>query len=97
MRKKRDFFARLGKHLDIPAEALPGGFSLSLYGQSSLILHGKVRICEYTETRVVLLVGKRRLHVEGEDLLCSEFETDKLQIIGTVFSLSFEKEAGNAG
>ena len=34
MPKKRDFLARFGERLDIPREALPGGFGLTLSGQT---------------------------------------------------------------
>ncbi len=96
MRKKEDFFARLGARLDIPSEVTPGGFSILLSGQNALMIHGRVQICAYTEMCVLLRLEKRDLRIEGKGLLCRELAADYLQITGTVTALLFEREGEHA-
>lgn len=96
MRKKKDFLGRVGAYLDLPCEALPGGFSVLLSGQGEVCVQGRAEIRSYGEERVVLGIGKRVLVVEGRELFCTELSTEKLLIIGTVTGLFFKKEGENA-
>lgn len=92
MSEKKDFLARFGARLDLPREALPGGFSLLLSGQGELCVRGRVRILSYKEDEVLLLVEKRRIRVLGKGLLCASFEKENMRIIGTVMGVNFETE-----
>jgi hypothetical protein len=96
MREKKDFFGRIGAYLDLPAQALPGGFSLTLSGEGALCVQGCVSLCSFTEEQVVILAGKRCLRVEGKELFCAELEAGKLLIIGTVTALFLKKEGEHA-
>lgn len=91
MRKRKDLFARVGERLDIPREALPGGFGLSLSGQNELSVRGCRRILEYGENCIRLLLGKTALTVDGKDLLCTTFAPEILVIRGHIRMLSFEE------
>jgi sporulation protein YqfC len=91
MRKRKDFFARFGERLDIPREALPGGFGLSLSGQNELSVRGCHRILEYGDACIRLLLDKLSLRVEGEKLLCTVFVGDQLVIRGRITALRFEE------
>ncbi len=95
MREKKDFLARVGAYLDLPVEALPGGFSVLLSGDSALCVQGCVSICSYGEEQILLHVGKRLLCVQGKSLFCAELAAGKLLINGTVTGLFFKKEGGD--
>ena len=49
MSEKRDLLTRFGARLDLPREALPGGFSILLSGQGELSVRGRARILSYKE------------------------------------------------
>ena len=91
MQRKKDFFARMGERLDLPREALPGGFGLSLSGQNELSVRGCRRILEYEETCICLLLDGVVLSVKGEGLLCTTFAAESLVISGHISLLSFEE------
>lgn len=95
MKEKKDFFARLGARLDLPCEALPGGFSLLLSGHRELLVRGRARILSYKEDEIVLLVERRRLRVKGKRLFCAGFEKDHVRIIGTVMGVNFDPEGAD--
>ncbi len=92
MRKGRDLIGALGEKLDIPREALPGGFALALSGQSELTVWGCRRILSYSEQEIVLLPGKRRLHIEGDRLLCRAFGEGAVTVTGRIEAMRFEEE-----
>ncbi len=96
MREKKDFLSRISSYLDLPCEALPGGFSMLLSGDSALCVQGEVSICSYSEEQIRICVGKRVLLVEGKDLFCAELSAGKLLINGTVTGLFLRKEGENA-
>lgn len=96
MSGKRDLFSRFGARLDLPREALPGGFSVLLSGQDELFIRGRVRILSYKEDEIVLLVEKRRVRVVGKALFCASFEKENMRIIGTVTGVNFETEGAHA-
>ncbi len=92
MRKKRELMDVFGEKLDIPRELLPGGFALSLSGREELTVRGCRRILAYSEERIVLLLGKTALAIQGRRLLCSAFEAGAVVVKGSIDTLSFEKE-----
>jgi hypothetical protein len=61
MTKRRDLLGRLAAGLDIPREALPGGFLLTLSGQEELVVHGCRRILRYGQEEMALLLPKKCL------------------------------------
>lgn len=89
MSKAKDFFTRLGERLDIPREALPGSFGLTLAGQNELVVRGCKRILAYTPSEVMLAVGGTVLTVEGERLLCTAFGAGCVTVNGIVQALRF--------
>ncbi len=96
MSEKKDFLARFGARLDLPREALPGGFSLLLSGQEEFSARGRVRILSYKEDEILLLIEKKRVRVMGKQLFCASFEKENIRIIGTVTGVIFETEAKHA-
>lgn len=95
MSEKKDFLARFGGRLDLPREALPGGFSLLLSGQEEICVRGRARILSYSEDEMLLLLGKRKIRVWGKKLFCASFEKENMRIIGTVTGVIFETEGEN--
>lgn len=87
MRPKKDLLARFGERLDIPREALPGGFGVTLSGESELTVRGCRRIVRYGVTEIVLGVGKTTLAVRGERLLCAAFGAGCVTVTGRIVSL----------
>lgn len=96
MSTKRDLLSRFGARLDLPREALPGGFSILLSGQGELCARGRVRILSYNEEEITILLEKRRVRVVGKALFCASFEKENIRIIGTVTGVIFETEGKHA-
>ncbi len=96
MSEKKDFLARFGARLDLPREALPGGFSLLLSGQGEICVRGRARILSYKEDEILLLLERRRVRVLGKKLFCASFEKENMRIIGTVTGVNFETEEKDA-
>ena len=88
MRAKKDLLARFGERLDIPREALPGGFGAMLAGENELTVRGCRRIIRYGVTEIALGVGKTALTVRGERLLCAAFGAGCVTVTGRIVSLA---------
>ena len=97
MSEKKNLLARFGARLDLPREALPGGFSLLLSGQGEFFARGRVKILSYSENEILLLIEKRKIRVMGRKLFCASFEKENMRIIGTVTGVIFETEGENEG
>ena len=87
MQGKRDFVGRLAARLDIPREALPGGFGLSLSGDGELTVRGCTQILSYGEARISLAVGRGALTVLGSSLFCTAFSAGAVVITGRITGL----------
>lgn len=96
MREKKDFRKRVSAYLDLPLEALPGGFSVLLSGDREICVQGNAVIRSYTDEQIVLSIGKRVLCIKGKGLFCAELISGKLLINGTVSGLFLEKEGTDA-
>lgn len=94
MRRKKEFFTRFGERLDIPREALPGGFGLSMSGQNELTVRGCRKILSYGADCISLSLGSITLSVEGEGLLCTVFEAGNVTVQGLVCKIAFEGRQG---
>lgn len=90
MRKHRDLLGALGEKMDIPREALPGGYALAMSGERELTLWGCTRILSYGEQEVVLRMGRRTLRIGGMGLLCSAFGAGSVTVTGEIRTLCFE-------
>ena len=84
MRRKKAFFYHLKEKLDIPREALPGGFSLSLFSGGELCVCGCKRILACGEKEVRLLLGRKTLCVLGEGLFCASFSSKTVTVTGDI-------------
>ena len=94
MPKKQDFLTRFGSKLDIPREALPGSFGLTLAGQEEIVVRGCKKILTYGKECISLKVGKTVLKIHGEDLFCAAFGAGCVTITGHVESLVFGEAVG---
>lgn len=97
MRKKEGFLGRFGERLDIPREALPGGFGLTLSGQSELTVRGCRRILEYSTDLILLLLSGVVLEISGEGLLCRVFTPERITVCGRVSAICFKEAKGYVG
>ena len=95
MREKKDIFARISARLDLPREALPGGFSISLSGRE-LYLQGRAVILGYSEECVEVSLGKQRICVQGSGLFCAELTPQRVLIVGDVCGIFLKREGENA-
>ena len=93
-RKEEDWITRLGRTLDLPEEALPGGFGLTMSGTGRMTLRGCRRILAYGPDCIRLSLGRRVLSVRGARLLCTVFEAGSVTVEGQIASISFEKNGG---
>ena len=91
MQKKEGLLARVSAHLDLPREALPGGFSILLWGDE-LCVRGEFRIRLYEEERILIAMGKRVLCIEGTELFCEELSVGCLRVIGNITGVFWKKE-----
>ena len=89
MRRGRHLMDALSEKLDIPREALPHGFALTLSGQRELTLLGCRHILTYSEEEILLSMGRRTLRVGGRGLLCASFAAGALTVTGEIDTLSF--------
>ncbi len=91
MPKKKDFFTRLGERLDIPREALPGSFGMTLSGREELTVRGCKKILSFGACEIRLAVGKCTLLIMGTGLFCSAFGAGCVTVSGRITSLCFEE------
>ncbi len=91
MPKKGDLFARFGARLDIPREALPGSFGITLSGQQELTVRGCKKILSFGEREIRLAVGKTTVLILGEGLFCSAFGAGCVTVAGRIVTLTFEE------
>ncbi|MBE6702948.1 MAG: hypothetical protein E7585_06015 [Ruminococcaceae bacterium] len=96
MRRKKDLLAGVGRYLDIPREALPGGFGLSLSGQNALTVRGCRRILYYGGECIRLSLGRQALAVYGNDLICTVFEAGQATVEGKISTIAFEEVGRDA-
>lgn len=87
MTGKGDFAARIAARLDIPREMLPGGFGVSLSGDTEATVRGCKRILAYGEKEIVLAVGGTVLTVRGEALYCTAFSAGAVTLTGKITAL----------
>jgi len=92
MPRSRDLLSNFSKRLDIPREALPGGFGLTLSGESELTVRGCKRILSYGSELICLRVGKTRLFVRGKGLFCTSFGAGCVTVSGRIMSLALGEE-----
>jgi sporulation protein YqfC len=90
MRQKRGLFSRFCERLDVPREALPFGFGLSMSGQNELTVRGCQRILQYGEREIRLSLGKTVMTILGEHLLFTVFSACSITVSGQISRISFE-------
>lgn len=95
--KKEDWITRLGRHLDLPGEALPGGFGLTLSGTGQMTLRGCRRILTYGPECIRFSLGRQALAVRGARLLCTVFEAGSVTVEGRIDTIAFEANEGEGG
>lgn len=92
MRRKKELLTQISQCLDIPREALPFGFGLTMSGQTSLTVRGCRGILSYEKSCVRLSLGRITLGIAGERLICTAFEAGSITVEGCIRVLSFEED-----
>ena len=92
MRRGKDFFDGIAAKLDVPREALPGGFSLTLSGGGEMTVRGCRQILAYGHEQISLRLSGAVLHVEGRGLLCRAFGGNLATVTGDITLLRLERE-----
>ena len=64
-----------------------------LRGESGACVYGCRRILHYSPTRICLFLGKRRITVRGEEMLCTSFCGGCVTVHGRVEGIFFCKHA----
>lgn len=77
----------IAERLHLPEDALMGGIKVTLSGDSCLVAENHGGILEYTDSRVVLAAGKRRLSVTGTELVISAMNRTELALRGKISSV----------
>lgn len=93
MRRKKELLTQISQRLDIPREALPFGFGMTLSGQESLTVRGCNGILSYEKSCVRLSLGKVALDITGKGLICTAFEAGNMTVEGHIRAISFEEDA----
>ena len=96
MQKRKRFLARFREGLDLPSEALPGGFSITLSGGNELSVWGCREILKYGDEEIVLALFKASLAIRGRGLLCVAFDAGCVRINGRICALQLYGEGKNA-
>ena len=91
MTKKRALWERMMSRLELPREALPFSFGLSLSGQGELVLYGCRGILRYEREEIVFAVWGREVWVQGEGLSCTAFGAGGVTVKGQISSVSFRE------
>lgn len=94
MQRKRGFWEGALRRLDVPREALPFGYGMTVSGREAVTVNGCRRILTYGDTRIRLAVGRdEALCIEGGGLLCTAFRAGCVTVEGRIDCLRFEKGA----
>ncbi len=63
--------------------------SVILRGRESAVISGCRRILQYGERKICLLVGRRRLCVMGESLICTSFCAGSVTVEGEISGIRY--------
>ena len=67
--------------------------SVVLRGERSVTVYGCRKILRYRADRICLSLGKRRLSIEGEGLICLSFSAGAVAMEGRIFCVRCCKQA----
>lgn len=81
----------LERKFDISPDMI-SGIRIEIRGQNRLLLHGCKNILKYSESEMLLDLGKLRLRVSGERLWCTSFISGALGVGGHITSVCFEED-----
>lgn len=84
---RKNAVKNIAERLSLPEDALMGGIRVTLSGEGFLIAENHGGILEYTDSRVVLAAGKRRLSVTGTELVISAMNRSELALRGKISSV----------
>ncbi len=88
--KRSDIWERIGKRFEVDADMIRCGERIEIRGQSRAEVSGVRRIVSYTDTRVVLLLNRGMVSVEGENLECVFYRRGEAGVEGKLRAVRFD-------
>lgn len=73
---------------------IASGIRIEIRGQNRLLLQGCRKILKYSESEMLLDLGRMRLRVCGQRLWCTSFLSGALGVGGHIISVCFEEGEG---
>lgn len=80
----------IAEKFDLPAETVAGLPSVSLTGDSRVLIENHRGILEYTEKTVEAAGGRLRIRINGEKLVLRAMDSQSLLITGKIFGVELE-------
>lgn len=77
----------IAERYEMPSDALFGDFRLTLCGENSLMVENHHGILEYSDCRIILSAGKRRLCIMGTELVINAMNGRELSLNGKISSV----------
>jgi sporulation protein YqfC len=90
--EKRPLTEWLATKLDIPTDILNGGLRLDMRGRNTLIVHGCIRILDFSPCEIRLALPGSTLTIGGQRLICTSYLAGAVGIDGYICSLYFGDE-----
>lgn len=89
MKNKQQKLTDLVKEFDFPEDLCRGGFHIELFN-GNVIVDGCKNVAEYSDGRIVLNTGSRRIIVLGDNLIVKSFACSQANITGNIISVELE-------
>lgn len=88
---KLPFFERVRRAFDIPS-GLIGDEYIGVSGEHEVEISGCKALCDYSDSKIILCVGKRRTVIYGECLELCTFSGGYVRVNGIIKSLTFGED-----
>ncbi len=79
----------LAVKLDVPSDILCGGLRIELRGRNTLLVHGCLKILQYTSEEMQLALRGCVLRVTGERLICHTYLAGAVGVEGKINGVCF--------
>lgn len=90
MKRKKDQIAKkFAEELQLPEAAVHNIFSIEFRSNSEVTVEGCMGIIEYSDFRITINLGCRKVSFHGDELEISTFFESQAVIKGTVLSMDF--------
>ena len=87
--RKRLFWERIDRALDVDADMLQSGIRIELRGRTGVVIEGVRKILSYTDERVDLRLADGSVSVMGERLICVFYRRGEAAVKGRIIGICF--------